>query len=99
MRPVSCSSPKLLLDEIQDYQPKDPASSDWSSLFRRVTTREEDGHASKLARALAYGAEVSTPFEKDHDYRIKHEMWLKMANMGKVIISQELCLQTLTLCL
>ena len=84
---ASRRSPKPLLDEVTYYRPKTtPSSGDidaWEQLFERVKLRKEDGHASKLLRALAHGAEICKPYESNEHFRIKHDMWLQLGNMGR----------------
>ena len=60
---ASRRSPKLLLNEITDYSPKQP-SDGWEEIFKRVDQHNDDGHAAKLIRALAHGQQVSGPFEE-----------------------------------
>ena len=83
---ASRRSPEPLIDEITRYQPKKqgPSSSTdaWGQLFDRIKEHEDDGHASKLVRALAHGAEICQPYESSKDFRIKNDMWLQLGNMG-----------------
>ena len=71
--------PKLDLDEVTRYTPKN--DGDWASIFRRVDGFKDDGHASKLIRALAHGQEACKPYEGKNGFMIKDEMWLKMGHM------------------
>ena len=79
--------PQPLLEEIINYRPKEAVSSpdSWNGLFDRVKEHEDDGHASKLIRALAHGKEICEPYEESGRFRIKQGMWLQLANMGKVV--------------
>ena len=58
---VSRGCPTLLLDEISNYQPKQP--SGWDKVIERVNGLENDGHGAKLVRALAHGGAVCRTFE------------------------------------
>lgn len=53
---------------------------------KSIENSQDDGHASKLMRALAHGEEVSRPFEakaKENGLPITGDMWLKIGNMGE----------------
>lgn len=79
---VSRGAPELRLDEVTKYKP----SRDWNGVFSEVIANaQEDGHASKLVRALAHGEEVCRPYEtqaKEKGLLITGDMWLKIGNMG-----------------
>ncbi|OCL05481.1 hypothetical protein AOQ84DRAFT_390839 [Glonium stellatum] len=82
---ASRRSPDVLLEEIENYQPKRIAgeeSDQWADIFERVKNREEDGHASKLVRALAHGQVICEPYEYKKSFRIKKHMWLQLGNMA-----------------
>ncbi|KAI9747916.1 MAG: hypothetical protein M1835_001941 [Candelina submexicana] len=82
---ASRRSPKPLLDEIINYKPKEPSNEGgdpWGSIFCRVGKHEDDGHASKLVRALAHGEEVCRPYEDREAFRIKNQMWLQLGHMA-----------------
>jgi hypothetical protein len=79
---TSRASPVLRIDEITRYQPQKPEKAGWNSIFERAATFRDDGHASKLVRALAHGEQVSSKWETGEAFRIKGEMWLKLGNMG-----------------
>lgn len=78
---ASRRSPKPLLDEIINYQPRIPADS-WDAIFERVKNHSDDGHACKLVRALAHGERICAPFEDDPKFRIKKDMWLQLGHMA-----------------
>lgn len=42
------------LHEITDYSPKSP-QDEWPQLIKRATAVEDDGHTSKVIRALIHG--------------------------------------------
>lgn len=83
---ASRGSPDLLIDEVIKYEPKQStftATGDpWQELFDRVCTFEDDGHGSKLIRALAHGQKICEPYEDLDQFRIKHDMWLQLGHMA-----------------
>ena len=83
---ASRRSPKPLLNEITNYKPKNAVrsgSDGWNEIFTRVKKYEDDGHGSKLVRALAHGEEICKPYDNREEFRIKKGMWLQLGNMGK----------------
>ncbi|KAI9822586.1 MAG: hypothetical protein M1827_000305 [Pycnora praestabilis] len=82
---ASRHSPEPLLREITNYKPKEPSSlggDPWGRIFQRCGEYEDDGHASKLLRALAHGEEICRPYEGNEAYRIKGKMWLQLGHMA-----------------
>lgn len=77
---ASRRSPNIRLDEIRNYKPKHP--SGWDGIQDRVCTFYDDGHATKLIRALAHGQQISQPYEGDDAFRVKHDDWLQMGHMA-----------------
>ena len=77
--------PPPLLDDIIDYQPREAgtAGSSWEGIVHRVLAHPDDGHASKLVRAIAHGEQVCKPFEGRETLRIEGGMWLQLGNMGE----------------
>lgn len=80
---VSRRCPELLLDEIVKYQPKNPKDG-WPEIIRRVDGFSDDGHASKLVRALAHGEQVCKQYDEQRDdvFPIKGDMFLKLGHMA-----------------
>ncbi|KAI4097423.1 MAG: hypothetical protein LQ339_006741 [Xanthoria mediterranea] len=78
---ASRRAPDLLLDEIVNYRPKSPKDS-WDGIFKRVIEHEDDGHASKLVRALKHGEEICKPYNDNPRFRIKEDMWLRLGHMA-----------------
>src|ERR1700712_5594749 len=82
---VSRGSPALLLDEIINYKPKQPSAAGtdpWPAIIQRVDRFEDDGHSSKLIRALAHGKRVCKKWEHNNDaFRIKGDMWDQIGHM------------------
>ena len=84
---ASRRSPKPLLDEILNYKPKKPVPSGgdgWNEIFARVKKYQDDGHGSKLVRALAHGEKICRPYEDSKYFRIEKGMWLQLGNMGRL---------------
>ncbi|KAF3045941.1 hypothetical protein E8E12_008299 [Didymella heteroderae] len=77
---ASRHSPPLLLSEITDYEPK--ADSDWDKIISRVNKLEDDGHASKVIRALANGQISCQPYEDKPGFVIKGDAWRKIGHMA-----------------
>lgn len=77
---ASRHSPALLLSEITEYKPK--ADSDWDKITLRVNKLDDDGHASKLIRALASGQEACRPYEDKPGFVIKGGAWRKIGHMA-----------------
>lgn len=81
---ISRGSPELFPAEITNYTPKNPRDG-WHELFARVDALPDDGHASKLVRALANGERVCAEFEGTDEakgWMIRADMWLAMAHMA-----------------
>jgi hypothetical protein len=77
---VSRGCPPLLLDEITSYTPA--RKSGWDGIFARVNALEDDGHASKLVRALAHGQDACAPFEGKDGFLITESMWPILGHMA-----------------
>ncbi|KAL8659838.1 MAG: hypothetical protein Q9226_000203, partial [Calogaya cf. arnoldii] len=54
----------------------------WNEIIKRVIEHEDDGHASKLVRALKNGEQICKPYNDDPGFRIKKDMWLKLGHMA-----------------
>ncbi|KAJ9636519.1 hypothetical protein H2204_005352 [Knufia peltigerae] len=81
---VSRGCPKLLTEEIKNYKPQHPQDG-WAEIIRRVDKFPDDGHASKLVRALANGHEVCKPYEgQSEDVFVLQgdDVWLKLGHMA-----------------
>ncbi len=76
---ASRRAPKLLVNEITEYNPKEP--SEWEQIFKRVDRHNDDGHAAKFIRALAHGQQACGPFEKEESWPIQGSSWLQLAHM------------------
>ncbi|KAF2179887.1 hypothetical protein K469DRAFT_715987 [Zopfia rhizophila CBS 207.26] len=76
---ASRRSPRLNPSEITNYRSK--RDSNWTEIFERVKEFEDDGHASKLVRALANGEKACKKFEDKEGFVIKGDMWRLLGNM------------------
>ncbi|KAJ4993573.1 DUF4243 domain-containing protein [Stagonosporopsis vannaccii] len=77
---ASRRSPDLLLSEITEYTPK--KDSDWDKIILRVNRLQDDGHASKVIRALANGQKSCEPYEDKPGFVIKGDVWRKIGHMA-----------------
>jgi hypothetical protein len=85
---VSRGSPPLVLDEITSYTSKNDLN--WSEVIQRVNKHSpDDGHASKLIRALAHGAQACKKFEGKDGFVVKGDMWRTLGNMGMDSVEAE----------
>ena len=76
-------SPELLLEEVVTYVPKDleAGQAEWKGILRRLMEFDDDGHASKLGRAVANAQRESEPYEGRDWCVVKSWMWEKIGNM------------------
>jgi len=81
---ASRRSPKLLLEDVTGYIPKEleAGGGEWKGIFRRLFDLEDDGHAVKLGRAIAHGEVVSKDHEQQDWCKIRTFMWEKLGNMA-----------------
>jgi hypothetical protein len=77
---ASRRNPDIRLDIVRNYKPKQ--SSGWDSIIERVMAFPDDGHASKLVRALAHGQQVCAPYEHKPEFRLRSEDWLQLGHMA-----------------
>lgn len=74
--------PELHLDEIANYVLKSPQDK-WPQLIKKATAVEDDGHTSEIIRGLIQGQGASKEFEDRDSFRVKGDMWVKIAHMCK----------------
>ena len=80
---VSRGSPELLPAELSQYDGASSKGVDWQQLFDRVNAMgDDDGHTSKLLRAIAHGAQVCAERSGDGFVVGGKEVWRKAAAMG-----------------
>lgn len=73
--------PTSHLSDIQTYTPAHP--SGWDAIVTRVNALPDDGHASKVIRALMHGQQYCAPWEsKNPEWRVKGEDWVRMGHMA-----------------
>lgn len=77
---TSRGCPALSVDEIKNYKPT--SNSDWDGLIKRINRFEDDGHASKLVRALAHGQKTCAGYEGKEGFVIEGDMWKKLGHMA-----------------
>ncbi|KAI6838676.1 hypothetical protein KC340_g3891 [Hortaea werneckii] len=75
---ASRKCPDIRLDLVRNHQPTQPSA--WDSIEDRACALEDDGHTSKLIRALAHGQNVCRKYEAREEFRVKHDDWLQMAH-------------------
>ncbi|CEN60860.1 hypothetical protein ASPCAL07532 [Aspergillus calidoustus] len=78
---ISRNAPELYLEEITNY----PVTADWDTIIAHCNQHPgDDGHLSKLVRALRNAEEVCKPYagqEKERGLKITGDSWLKIGNM------------------
>lgn len=79
-------APKIYPEEVANYAPRQQGMT-WPLLIERANNlKHDDGHVSKLIRALAHGAEVCSPYEGGQElsarFPLKGNGWLQIANMA-----------------
>lgn len=75
--------PQLRLEEITGYR---GSKRDLREAFEKVETFGDDGHAVKLVRAVASGAEVCRGYEGEEWCTIKGDMWLKVWLLRRFLV-------------
>ena len=77
---ASRHSPTPRLDDITGYRSAgaDGKQQGWEDVFARIRRFEDDGHASKLVRAVANGQKVSAPYEGQPGFRVGGETWERL---------------------
>lgn len=83
---VSRGSPELRMDDIKNYVPKSGKLDTWEGIMKRANSLpDDDGHSSKLVRALFGGEQVCRPLEGELGIErlpVRGDMWLKAGNMA-----------------
>jgi hypothetical protein len=80
---VSRACPEPLLEEIKNYRPREPEGG-WTGIVRRVDGLLDDGHASKLVRAIAHGEQACKPYEGESEdvFPLRGNMWELLGHMA-----------------
>ncbi|KAI9368464.1 hypothetical protein BJX61DRAFT_523826 [Aspergillus egyptiacus] len=78
---ISRNAPALYLDEIRYY----PVTASWDIITTQsIQHSHDDGHLSKLVRALRNAETVTRPYEgkeKEFGLKITGDLWLRIGNM------------------
>ncbi|EXJ66811.1 uncharacterized protein A1O5_10006 [Cladophialophora psammophila CBS 110553] len=79
-------APELHNEEVVNYKPRESGRS-WASIIETTNSiTYDDGHISKLVRALAHGSKVCNPYEERQElsarFPLKAAGWLQIANMA-----------------
>jgi hypothetical protein len=77
---ASRASPALDLSEVTGYQAA--RDSGWEGVVARAKVLHDDGHCSKLVRALAHGEAVCGKFEEQAGFMVRGDMWRKLGHMA-----------------
>lgn len=78
---ASRASPALLMDDLMTYKSSDKDDS-WERVIERVNAFPDDGHVSKLVRALAHGEQVCKKYEEKEGFVVKGDIWRRLGNMA-----------------
>ncbi|KAH8591440.1 hypothetical protein B0O99DRAFT_632065 [Bisporella sp. PMI_857] len=82
---ASRRSPALHPEEVATYVPKllEAGDAEWPGLFNRLFEFNDDGHAIKLARTVAFAEKMMSDgnYDAEEWARIKGSMWEKVGNM------------------
>ena len=74
------------MKEITNYKPARPDQSTWPDIYDRILNQSDDGHGSKLLRALSHGEQVTEGHTDEARFPIQGDMWLQLGNMGESVI-------------
>jgi hypothetical protein len=77
---ASRKSPEIRLDLVRGYKPQRP--SGWDEIQSRVCALPDDGHASKLVRAIAHGEKICQPYQNDDAFPLRGSDWLQLGHMA-----------------
>ncbi|KAF2189042.1 hypothetical protein K469DRAFT_660000 [Zopfia rhizophila CBS 207.26] len=76
---AACGCPTLYIERIHSYSPKLPG--DWDGIVKRACAYQDDGHTSKLIRALMHAEKVSRPYLGREEFPLAKEDFLQIAHM------------------
>ena len=77
---ASRGSPELRLEEVTGYKARREWT--WEEIVREVDGLPDDGHVSKLIRALKNGEERCKKYEAREGFPIRGSMWLQLGRMA-----------------
>ncbi|KAL3458171.1 hypothetical protein BJX64DRAFT_228063 [Aspergillus heterothallicus] len=75
---AGCGSPRLYAERIIEYIPKRP-SHGWTELAHRASVYGDDGHISKVTRALLHADRLPEP---RRDFPLRREDFIKIAHLS-----------------
>ncbi|KAL6237510.1 hypothetical protein BDW75DRAFT_238297 [Aspergillus navahoensis] len=75
---AGCGCATLYADRITEYTPKRPTDG-WTELAHRASIYGDDGHISKVTRALLHAQSLRSPRP---DFPLQKEDFIKLAHMG-----------------
>lgn len=83
---IARGSPALDYSEITSYTPlslrEGGAGADgWTDVFQRICNHPDDGHASKVIRALAHGEQACGNVQ-GKDWKVQKGDWITMGHMA-----------------
>ena len=79
---ASRGCPKVDLERVMGYTGMSGKEESWDELFARANRYEDDGHLSKLIRALGNGEKACKDFEGEKGFVMKRDMWKRGAQMA-----------------
>lgn len=77
---AGCGCPRLYPERITNYAPKQPRDG-WQEIIHRANAYGDDGHTSKLVRALLNAETVSEPFLGAEGFPLQKEDIFKIAHI------------------
>ncbi|KAI1342222.1 HypA protein [Xylariaceae sp. FL0016] len=75
------ASPQLSVNKVASYVPRDKNPGPAIELLPRVNSLSDDGHVSKLFRAIGICREINKKYEDADWLQIKGDLWTKVAYM------------------
>lgn len=73
-------APELTTKDLERHETR---QGTWKDVIKSsVNHKTDDGHLSKMIRALAFGREQLKPLQKTNKTLMKDHLWLKLAIMG-----------------
>jgi oxidoreductase AflY len=77
---AGCGCPRLYPERITKYAPKRPQDG-WQEIIHRANEYQDDGHTSKLIRALLSAGDVSEPYLGMPGFPLQKEDFFKIAHI------------------
>jgi oxidoreductase AflY len=76
---AACRTPAFYQHRVTTYTPQ--VQGGWSSIYARACSYEDDGHTSKLIRAIKNAEVVSKPYQGQPGFPLQEGDYLKIAHM------------------